>query len=278
VISQRNRGLAGARNAGIRAAAGEYIAFLDADDLWTSDKLARHVAHLESQPDVGVSYCQSAFVDDEARPMGALQAPKLVSIRPEDVFLRNPVGNGSAPVIRRAVFDAIAFASPQDSGEAWYFDETFRQSEDIECWTRIALTTGWAFEGLGAPLTLYRVNSGGLSANLEKQFASWERMVSKTADYAPAFIAEWGSQARGFQLRYLARRAVRMGDARQALRLMWAAVKSHPGMLRQEPGRTLVTLAAAVAQLALPVSVWKRAEAAGLRMAGALARRATAPV
>jgi hypothetical protein len=49
-------------------------------------------------------------------------------------------------------------------------------------------------------------------------------------------------------------------------------------MLRQEPGRTLVTLAAAVAQLALPVSVWKRAEAAGLRMAGALARRATAPV
>jgi len=55
LVSQTNRGLAGARNGGIREARGTYIAFLDADDLWHPEKLARHVAHLQSQPGVGVS-------------------------------------------------------------------------------------------------------------------------------------------------------------------------------------------------------------------------------
>lgn len=266
IVHQLNRGLAGARNTGIREARGEYLAFLDSDDLWHPDKLSQHVAHLDRRPEVGVSYSQSAFIDDEGRSMNYLQSPKLLDVDAADVFLRNPVGNGSAPVIRAAVMREIAFLP--EGGGAWtqYFDETFRQSEDIECWMRIALLTHWRFEGIGLPLTYYRVNAGGLSANLTRQFETWERMVAKMRRYAPEFTALHENASRGYQLRYLARRAIRMGAAGQGLKLLVQALRCHPGMLLQEPVRTLVTAAAGVVRACLPDAAYRAIESASMRL------------
>ena len=52
------------------------------------------------------------------------------------------------------------------------FDETFRQSEDIECWMRFALTTDWSIEGVPGLLTEYRINATGLSARTDAQLAA----------------------------------------------------------------------------------------------------------
>lgn len=274
LISQANRGLAGARNGGIRAARGEFIAFLDADDLWHPEKLARHVAHLQSQPSVGVSYSASAFMDDQGRDMHLMQSPKLKGVTPRDVFLRNPVGNGSAPVIRIQTLDDIAFASPTDfNAELWYFDERFRQSEDIECWLRIALSTRWAFEGLAEPLTRYRLNAGGLSAALDKQHATWEAAVEKARAIDPVFVAEHEHAARAYQLRYLARRALSMGEGPRGWALLRQALAMHPGMWREEPARTGITLAAAAAMRCLPASAYQSLSAQATRLVGWLQRR-----
>lgn len=253
LVSQANRGLAGARNGGIRAARGELLAFLDADDLWHPEKLERHVRHLRQRPHVGVSYSASALMADDGSDLQLLQKPKLTGIRARDVFLRNPVGNGSAPVIRRQALTDIAFAAPNGTaGEWWYFDESFRQSEDIECWLRMALTTGWAFEGLAQPLTRYRINAGGLSAALDKQLQAWECVVNRIYGIAPRFVERYEHQARAYQLRYLARRAITMGEAGKSLRLQLQALRSYPGMLLHEPARTLTTFGAALAQVLLP--------------------------
>ena len=56
LVSQRNRGLAGAHNTGIFEAAGDFIGFCDADDLWLPEKLERHIDHLRANPDVGISF------------------------------------------------------------------------------------------------------------------------------------------------------------------------------------------------------------------------------
>ena len=265
IISQANRGLAGARNTGIREARGAYIAFLDADDLWAPEKLAEHVACLEAQPEVGVSFSSSSMIDDAGRELGLLQRPAGRHFDAAYIFCRNPVGNGSAPVIRRAALDAVAFRDPALGDRLCWFDESFRQSEDIECWTRIAACTAWKFGFIDQPLTYYRISSGGLSANLDRQLASWRRFRSKVARYAPALDQDLGDLAEAFQLRYLARRAIKSGDGGQALRLIWRGLAKAPAMALREPSRTLVTLAAAIGVSCMPRALTTRLEGLVLR-------------
>ncbi|MEO0854103.1 MAG: glycosyltransferase, partial [Cyanobacteria bacterium J06648_11] len=218
IIHQCNRGLAGARNAGIRHCRGQYVAFLDSDDIWLPQKLEKHVAHLERSAQVGVSYCPSEFIDEAGNPLGIYQTPALTNISAGQVLCRNPVGNGSVPVLRRKVLEAIAFPDSRYGAEATcYFDETFRESEDVECWTRIAVLTDWRFEGIPDVLTQYRVNLGGLSANLRKKQRSWEQMLAKVASYAPEFAETYIPPCRAYHLRFLARRAVTLRDGGQAL-------------------------------------------------------------
>lgn len=251
IVSQANRGLAGARNTGIMAAQGRYVGFCDADDIWLPTKLAVHVAHLDMAGDVGVSYSGSQLIDDAGRPTGVNQKPRLRDVTAASIFKRNPIGNGSAAVFRKAALLDIAYRPAFETKRDWVFDETFRQSEDIECWMRLTLTTDWLFEGVPGLHTQYRVNTGGLSAALDRQLASWERMVTKLRPIHPAFFARHESAARAYQLRYLARRAVSALDGQAA----WSLVRRAAGQsLRpywEEPVKSGVTAVAAAVLKAL---------------------------
>ncbi len=245
VIRQSNRGLAGARNTGIAAARGAVIGFCDSDDTWRPEKLALHIAHLEANPQVGVSYCGSALMNDAGVLIGQAQRPRLTNIDATLLFKRNPIGNGSAPVLRRAVLEDIAYRPHHEPSRDWYFDETFRQSEDVECWMRIALSTDWVFEGIPGLWTHYRIATGGLSAATDRQLASWERMVEKLTPLNPAFFEVNTQVARAYQLRYLARRAISDLDAPRATYLSRAWVSQSRLPLLEEPVKSLVTLVAA---------------------------------
>lgn len=267
LVRQTNRGLAGARNTGIAHARGTYIGFCDADDLWMPDKLAAHVAHLDANPLVGLSFSGSALIDAASRPLGLSQHPRLRNITAPHVFKRNPVGNGSAPVLRRAALDAIAWRPTQEKARDWWFDESFRQSEDIECWLRLALSTDWQVEGVPGALTLYRINGAGLSANTTAQLASWERMVTKLTPLNPAFFARHSPAARAYQLRYLCRRAISARDGATAARLASQTARCSLRPLVEEPVKTLVTLAAAAVLGALGPRLLDRAQSALARNA-----------
>lgn len=252
IVSQPNRGLAGARNTGIFHARGTYIALLDSDDRWAPDKLMLHALHLRSNPQVGVSYSGSRMIDGAGRVMAVAMRPRLEGVDAAHILRRNPVGNGSAPVIRRTAIDSAAFEHPQQPGRICWFDESFRQSEDIEMWLRLSAKHGCRFEGIDGLLTDYRIIGGGLSANIIRQYESWERVIEKTRGFAPDLIAKHGPAAIGYQLRYLARRAIQLGDYAFARSLVMQAIRNHPAILLEEPVKSAITATAALASRFLP--------------------------
>ncbi len=269
VVHEQNRGLAGARNTGIRHARGKYVAFLDSDDRWTPEKLTKHVAHLDSSPAVGVSFSRSVFMSEDGTVLNTYQMPKLTDITAEHLLCRNPVGNGSAPVIRRETLADIAFESKlYGEYEEYYFDDTFRQSEDIECWIRVAALTNWKIEGLTDALTEYRLNSGSLSSNIPKQLATWEHMMDKTKVHSPALVARAGGLARAYQLRYLARQAVRLQDGKIALSYVGRAIAQSPSIMWREPGKTFTTLGAALLQRITPKRFYRALEPLAIKLLG----------
>lgn len=260
LIRQFNRGLSGARNTGIAHASAGIVGFCDSDDLWLPTKLQKHVDHFAADSTLGLSFAGSALIDENSKPLGLFQTPKLTDITPQDIFLRNPIGNGSAPVFRNQALADLAYCPPGETVRDWVFDETFRQSEDIECWMRFALSTPWKIEGIEGMLTHYRVNSEGLSASVTNQLDSWERMVAKVHALAPQFAKAHSNTARAYQLRYLARRAISMGQAPLGLKLMMKSIGNSTHPWRYELRKTAVTLAAALVQTCLGVTAYRAIE------------------
>ncbi|NJL79246.1 MAG: glycosyltransferase family 2 protein [Richelia sp. RM2_1_2] len=274
IIHQKNRGLPGARNTGIRHATGEYIAFMDADDIWLPEKLNNHIIHLENNPDVGVSFSRSAFIDETDKPLGIYQITKLHDITPLDILCRSPIGNGSAAVFKKAVFEDIKFqANLYGYVEDYYFDDTFMLSEDIECWVRIALTTKWKFAGLAQPLTLYRVHSQGLSTNLKVMLDSREQLFEKTSSYAPKEMATWIKPARAYHLRYVARRAITINQGILALKLMYRSLANYWPILIEDFQRTFETITAAVLLCIVPKPLYDQIKSVALKIIGNLQKK-----
>ncbi len=243
IIRQENGGVSSALNTGISQSQGEYLAFLDSDDLWLPEKLAKHIAHLESNPDVGVSFSPSVFIDEQGNSLNGKTNPKLKHITPVDLFRGNPLGNGSAAVVRRQTLEAIKFS---DSGRECYFDEQIRASQDIEYIIRITLKTAWKIEGIPEALTLYRLLSQSNSSNWLKKFQDWETLLTRTSLYAPDVVGKWGNMGKAYQLRYLARKAIRTPtDKTLAKTLINRSLKTYGRILLEEPITTIKVILAA---------------------------------
>ncbi|ACK72942.1 glycosyl transferase family 2 [Gloeothece citriformis PCC 7424] len=266
IISQKNTGLSGARNTGIRHSQGEYIAFLDGDDLWLPEKLQKHIQHLEKSPTVGVSFSRSAFIDERGNLLNSYQMPILKNITPEILLHGNPVGNGSALVVRREVLEAIKFQNQlSDFQEYCYFDAQFRRAEDIELLLRIALETSWQIEGIPEALTLYRVNSQGLSANWQEQLHSWEKVISKTKSYAPELVTRWEKSARAYQLQILARSTIRQKAGSVAVKLFNKALITYWPVMIKMPHKIILTGVAAYLLWLLPNRFYSSFEKVALK-------------
>ena len=275
IVHQRNRGLPGARNTGIRHAQGDYLAFLDADDSWLPEKLEKHVEHLNNSPTVGISFCYSAFINEQGNSTGICQKPrKLYDITPSYVLCRNPVGNGSAAVIRREVFEDIKFQENlYGYVEDYYFDDTFALSEDIECWVRIAIQTKWKYAGLAEALTLYRVHSQGLSTNLKVMLETREKLFEKTASYAPFGMARWVKPARAYHLRYVARRAITVNKGAVALKLICRSLMNYWPIVIEDFRRTFETIAAAFLLCVVPKPLYEKIKLFALKKIGNLQQK-----
>ncbi|NWG74970.1 MAG: glycosyltransferase family 2 protein [Rubrivivax sp.] len=174
VVDQRNGGMSNARNAGIRAARGEFIAFLDADDWWLPTKLGRQVALMRERPGLGFCSCAARVEDTEGRLLNLWQCPQWQGPLLPHLFQggTSVPGSCSAVLARRQLVVA-----------AGAFDETLRGAEDPDLWIRLAAITEYAC--IDEPLVGILRRPGSVSRNLEAMRESTLRMMRKNRHLLP---------------------------------------------------------------------------------------------
>jgi glycosyltransferase involved in cell wall biosynthesis len=231
LLQQPNGGLSSARNLGIRHARGEWIAYLDADDWWLPEKLARQIELLRRQPDVG--FCSSAtrVEDPEGRLIGSWSCPKIARSPLQSIFLTNAAvaGSGSAVLVRSEI-----------QRRAGYFDESLPSLEDIDMWMRLASIAGYTCLDEQLAVILKRPDS--MSRNLDKMRSSAIRVMRKNRGLLPGPLqgAFWRFAYAGMMADY-AKWEFRSGRPLQASAHILAALAHSP--LRR--GRLLLGILAA---------------------------------
>ena len=158
VITQTNGGPARARNRGIEASSGEFIALLDSDDLWLPEKLVKQVALLRDQPEIGLVYTDVIWIEADGRPMDPqpLNAARRFPTYFEDLLYENVIyGPGSSVVFRKSCLESIDL-----------YDEALPPVEDQDFFLRLSANFEFCF--LPGELVLMRRHISNLQQNPER--------------------------------------------------------------------------------------------------------------
>jgi glycosyltransferase involved in cell wall biosynthesis len=127
ILHQPNLGPSAARNCGIQSSKGEFIAFIDADDVWHKEKTQAQVECFQrSGPSVGLVYSWSMIIDESGNPLTGIAHQYCGNVLGELIY-SNFVGNGSSPMIRRSCLKEIGC-----------FNVDLRGPEDWDMYLRIA--------------------------------------------------------------------------------------------------------------------------------------------
>lgn len=174
VIRKPNGGLSSARNTGIAAARGEFIAFLDADDWWLPGKLRLQMSSMRQNANIGFSSTTARVVDPDGNLVNIWACAHWDGPFLAHLFGSNAdvAGSGSAVIARRSLFDQVGG-----------FDETLRSLEDIDMWMRLAAVSEYAC--LEEPLTVILKRPDSMSRNLEVMREAALAVMTKNRSLLP---------------------------------------------------------------------------------------------
>lgn len=232
LIRQPNLGVAAARNAAIAYSAGEFIAPLDADDIWDPTKIARQVARLEQAGvNAGMAYCGWAWMDEDGRVLDRSPHWTVEGDVLHQLVEVNFTGSASVPLFRRACLEAVG------GYDGSLRDRDRQGCEDWDVALRVA--ERWAIVVVPAVLVGYRRRRDSMSAACATMWRSREAVMQALATRHPSVPADVLARSRDQFALHLAGIAFWSGQFVDACR--WA--------LRARSVPLLATVAPHVARL-----------------------------
>lgn len=180
LVSQENRGLAGARNRALEESSGELVALLDADDEWLPNRLEQMVQFMDQHPSIGFA-TSDAFLINAGRSNTTYYSSQPARHR----FRHTDQGYWITRYNFIFVMAVIRRALIQKHGA---FDESLRSCEDWDLWARFIL--GGEQAGLvDEPLALYRKRPGSLSEDLTRMWSEERRVLEHAHSIASDSVA-----------------------------------------------------------------------------------------
>jgi glycosyltransferase involved in cell wall biosynthesis len=238
LIRQQNFGVAAARNAGAAQASGDFLAPLDADDIWYPPKLERQVEQFAAgDPDLGLVYTWSATMDANSKIIER-RSPTVAGWVMPQMALANFIGNASSPLVRMSAF--------RKTGG---YDATLRARnaqglEDRRLY--LDLAERYCFAVVPEFLTGYRVVAGNMSSDVLQMLRSHDAVSSDFRSGHPE-LASTFHDSRNRLARYLLRRALKE-------RRLWNVASLLRSMMAHDPRftmRTIAILGAKIGKLSL---------------------------
>ncbi len=177
VFHYKNGGLPVARNRGIDRATGEYLIFLDADDLWADDKIASHVQALDTartfNPRAGVVYSWNYFLDDVTHDCFTNTPSHHEGNVLTTLLTTNFIANGSNPMVSREAIDATG-----------RFREDLISAEDWDYWIKLAHR--WDFVLVPQRQVFYRQIQTSMSSRVDKMERAQVEVIRSAFQNLPA--------------------------------------------------------------------------------------------
>jgi glycosyltransferase involved in cell wall biosynthesis len=224
LIRQSNAGVGAARNAGIRKARGQYIAPLDADDVWFPEKLAKQVARMEQGGDqMGLVACWCRYIDEHGQDAHSSPPWRIEGRVRHALVLRNIIDNASMPLIRAAALQEVGlYLTRAEQGGA-------QGCEDWDLHLRIAerFQVGFVFEHLMA----YRLTGSSMStdpAGMDASFLFARRRARLRNPDLPPDAFRWSA---GTFYQYIIGKCYAWGRPTWCLHYLKKAVLANPILL-----------------------------------------------
>jgi len=236
LISQKNQGLPGARNTGIVHAQGEYVAFLDADDLWEPTKLEKQAQCLDSRPEVGLVYTWTLLVDQHGRSTGTVTASHTEGNVWEKLLLGDVVGSGSSAMVRRSCFETVGF-----------FDTELSSIEDCDMWVRIA--AHYSLAVIKEILVYYRQHLQNMSRDYNKMMQNSRLKIEKKFQNVPFELLYLRPRSYGHAFLWLAWKIIFDGSDPEKARYFSQQAVLHYSQMRYSAKYLRLQLALILVQL-----------------------------
>ncbi|MBD2439455.1 glycosyltransferase [Nostoc sp. FACHB-110] len=211
------------RNRGVEHSVGEFVTFIDADDLWTTDKLEAQYKALLDYPEAAVVYSWTNCIDENGKFLRACSYVHHKGDVYDKFLLDDFIGNGSNVMMKRSAFLQVGG-----------FDEALSNAQDTDMWLRLA--ANYEFTVVTKPQILYRISPYSMSSDIVGLEKSNLQVISRAfANQKAESLQHLKKYSIANLYKYLSYKVLEVPPGKhntfQAMRILTTAIKTDPSLI-----------------------------------------------